>query len=48
MKTYQLSIKQKTQQRGSKRYKMEGPKSCKIKKILKRANCKGNKEKSSI
>ncbi len=42
MKTCQSSIKQRTwQQKGTKRYKMEGPKSWQTKKAPKRANCKG-------
>jgi hypothetical protein len=48
MKTYHLSIKQITQQRGIKRYKMEGPKSWQTNNIPKRANRKGNEKKSSI
>jgi hypothetical protein len=48
MKTYQLSIKQRTQQRGRKRYKMEGPKSWQTNNIPKRANQKGKEKKSSI
>jgi hypothetical protein len=47
MKTYELPIKQITQQRGRKRYKMERPKSWKIKNIPKRAYRKGDKKKSS-
>jgi len=47
MKTYQLSIKQRTQQRGRKRYKMERPESWQTKNIPKRASHKGNKKKSS-
>jgi hypothetical protein len=47
MKTYQLSMKQRTQQRGRKRYKMGGPKSWQTKNIPKRAYHKGNKKKSS-
>jgi hypothetical protein len=31
IKTYQLSIKQRTQQKGRKRYKMEGPNPGKLK-----------------
>jgi hypothetical protein len=42
MKTCQSSIKQSTgQQKGRKRYKMEGPKSWQTKKPPKRANHKG-------
>jgi len=48
MKTYQLSMKKRTQQRGRKRYKMEGPKSWQTKNIPKRAYRKGNKKKSGI
>ncbi len=44
MKTYHLSIKQITQQRGIKRYKMEGPKSWQTNNIPKRANHKGNEK----
>ncbi len=47
MKTCQLSIKQRAQQRGRKRYKMEGHKSWQAKDIPKRAYRKGNKKKSS-
>jgi len=47
MKTYQLSIKQRAQQRGHKRYKMEGHKSWQAKNIPKRANHKRNEKKSS-
>jgi hypothetical protein len=41
------SIKLITQQRGEKRYKMEGPKSWQSNNMPKRANRKGNKKKSS-
>ncbi len=47
MKTYQLSIKQKIQQKGRKRYKMEAPKSWQTNNTPKRANHKGNEKKSS-
>jgi hypothetical protein len=47
MKTYQLSIKQRAQQRGHKRYKMKGHKSWQAKNIPKRANHKRNEKKSS-
>jgi hypothetical protein len=47
IKTYQLSMKQITQQRGRKRYKMEGHKSWQTKNTTKRIDCKGNNKKSS-
>ncbi len=47
MKTYQLSIKQRIQQMGKKRYKMEGHKFWQTKNTPKRANHKGNEKKSS-
>jgi len=46
MKTYQLSIKQRAQQRGHKRYKMEGHKSWQAKKYSKEG--KSQKERKEI
>jgi hypothetical protein len=47
MKTCQMSIKQNTQQRGGKKYKMEGPKSWQKENISKRVDPLGNRNKSS-
>jgi len=41
-----MSTKQNTQKKGEKRYKKEGPKSSKKKKLQMRANHKGKKKKS--
>jgi hypothetical protein len=46
-KTYESSIKQSTQLRGRKRYKMEGPKTWQMINLSKKADCKGNRNKSS-
>jgi hypothetical protein len=45
--TDKSSIKQSTQLRGRKRYKMEGIKAWQLINLSKKANCKGNRNKSS-
>jgi hypothetical protein len=47
MKSCQSSIKQSIQQRGRKRYKMEGPKSWQMKNTPKRVDSYRNRNKSS-
>jgi hypothetical protein len=47
MKTCQSSRKQSIQQRGRKRYKMEGPKSWQMKNPPKRVDCYRNRNKPS-